>query len=372
MKLCRRDQPEARQHEEDVMHTAKTPSGARMALLILVASGLAFAWALASVRPAHAEISGPCGATLNGVDVAGVNSGDRGDDISVSNDATVPVTMTSTTGFKSHKIQLEFGGIRWTVSDKQDDGSTSWSDSANVKDYAKYGVGLYKVIGVATLVDGTKCTGAATVDVSGNPLTTVAGAVAVTTVAVGTAGAAASTAMSARGTGGLSDIEDMVKDAWKEEQEKERQAAAETDARLERALQRLVSLLRDFQFAFPWFGCGFAFLLTLLMLPFMAVTGGSGGAPAGEPAPRTLPRVHWRPRATGIGLVSGFIAGVGLAVLLQQYSIDYPTRTAIIRDVVAGLLLYGIVLPTLGQTLAVRRVNGRIAELEQRVSGKLT
>ncbi len=100
-------------------------SGARMVLLILCAAALSLAWGLASVRTARAEIFGPgsCGATLNGVDVAGVDSGNRGDDISVRQHDIVPVTMTSAKGFKSHKIQLEFGGQRRTVSSKTDDGS---------------------------------------------------------------------------------------------------------------------------------------------------------------------------------------------------------------------------------------------------------
>jgi hypothetical protein len=329
-----------------------------MALLIVCASALGLAWALASVRTASAEITGPCGATLNGVDVAGVNSGSRSDDIAVSEHGSVPVVMTSATGFRSHKIQLEFAGRRWTVSTQQDDGSKTFSDSVNVDDYATYGVGLYKVIGVATLTDGTKCSGAATVDVSGNPLATVAGAVAVATVAVGTVGAVATGAGSLGALGGL---EDVVKDAFREDQRRhENEQAAEGDR------FRIADILIDALERNPMrlLGCLGTFAVMVLMLPFMAATGGGSGA-GDVPAAKALPRVRWTPHVTLLGLFSGLLAGVGATVLLQQYSIDYPTLAAIIRNVVIGVAVYGLIIPTLGYTLAVRRLNGKIAGFER-------
>jgi len=327
-----------------------------MVLLILCAAALSLAWGLASVRTARAEITGPCGATLSGVDVAGVDSSDRGDDIGVRQHDIVPVTMTSSKGFKSHKIQLEFAGRRWTVSNETDDGSTTFSDSVNIDDYAKYGVGLYKVVGVATLMDGTKCGGAATVDVSGNPLATVAGAVAAGAVVVGTVGAVASGAMAA---GSLGSAGTAAESAFAEG---ERARLASPDP-----YRFSYPYFRPYR-PWPWsiFGCVVALPMLLLMLPFMAVTG--GGTPS-EPAPARelprFPRMRWSPRISLAGVAGGLLAGLGVAVLLQQYSIEYPTQTAVIRDAVAGAVVYGLVLPTLGFTWAVRRFNGRIDALER-------
>jgi hypothetical protein len=337
-----------------------TRSGARMVLLILVAAALSVAWALASVRTAHAEISGRCEATLNSVDVRGVSSGNRDNDIKVSEHSRVPIVMTSPQGFRSHKIQLEFADRRWTVSDKTDDGSNTFTDSVNVDDYATYGVGLYKIVGVATLSDGTKCTGAATVDVSGNPLATVAGVVAAGTVVVGTVGAVASGGLAA---GSLGSAGNAAADAF----------AAEESARAASPDPYRYSYAYRPRVDWPWsmLGCFFALPMLLLTLPFMAVTGGAGGPPP-EPArelPR-FPRMRWMPRLTLLGVVSGLLAGLGGAVLLQQYAIDYPTQSAIIRDLVAGAVVYGLIIPTLGRTIAVLRFNGRISALERTRSAR--
>lgn len=341
----------------------------QVAAVISAAAFVAVGALSAFTGTASAEISGPCGATLNGVDVKGVDSGNRDNDIKVSKDSKVPVVFTSAKGFKSHKIQLEFLSRRWTVSDQKDDGSTQFSDSVNVKDYAKYGVGLYKVVGVGTLVDGTTCTGAATVNVDGNPLTTVAGAVAAGSVAVATVGAVATgLAASSTSAGGLKPMQDVMDDLMDISDEVE---AARLRAERLRAANAAFGLARVF-------GCIVVAALALLMLPFAAISGGggsggSGGAvpPAGgPPAPQRLPRARWTPRITLLGLVSGLLAGAGAVVLLQQYAIEYPTMAAAVRNVVIAVVLYGVVVPTIGRTLAVRRLNGRIAKLERTATSR--
>ena len=87
--------------------------------------------------------------------------------------------MTSTTGFESHKIEMEIAGLRIPLQDKKDGGDTQWSGSADVSDYADYGVGLYKVVGEGTLVGGGTCTGAVLLEVEGSALTSVVGLVAI-------------------------------------------------------------------------------------------------------------------------------------------------------------------------------------------------
>lgn len=156
-------------------------AAALSAVMGLVVLGL-----LATARTASAELTGACTATLNGVNVATLNSGNRANDIRVSQNATIPVVFTTTSGFASHQLQLEFAGRGWPISQKADNGAKQFTEQANVAQYAQYGVGLYKLIGVGALADGTSCSGAATIDVAGNPLETTAGQVAAGAVAVGT------------------------------------------------------------------------------------------------------------------------------------------------------------------------------------------
>ena len=146
---------------------------------------------------AGADVNGNCSATINGVDVKGLSSSDAGDAIEVKEHTAVPVTMQSAEGITHLRVQIEFAGFRWTVRDEPTSG-TSWQNSVPVDDYAKYGVGLYKVIGQSEGPAGT-CSGSALVQVAGNPLKTVAGAAAAGITALGAVGLAAAGAASALG-----------------------------------------------------------------------------------------------------------------------------------------------------------------------------
>lgn len=206
------------------------------------------------VPSAAADISGPCTASIAGQNVKGRGTGAFSDAITVAKDSSVPVTMSSASQISHLKIYIEFAGIRWTVRDKPSHG-TSWANSVDVNKYAKYGVGLYKVIGSSS--GGVSCSGAALVKVKGNPLTTVAGIVGLVAALAGLGGIGAAVAMTMR-AGSL----------------------------------------------------GFG---------------------------RTL-----------AGAVFGLIAGLGLAVLLQQYSLMYPTLGAAVASVGLGAL-FGIGLVFIGK-----------------------
>ena len=78
---------------------------------------------------------------------------------------------------------------------------------------------------------------------------------------------------------------------------------------------------------------------------------------SGAPAPR----VRWKPRISILGLVSGLLLGLGSLILVQQYSIAYPTRNLAIAFVVGGLLLSGVILPSLFRVFAVGRANRRLS-----------
>ena len=114
---------------------------------------------------ALAEVDGPCTATLAGVDVATRSSSNAKQAIVVGENDQIQATMAAQAGLSSHRIQLEFAGFRWTVSEDTDNGAAQAVESVNVADYARYGAGLYKVVGSADLVNGQSCTGAVLVRV---------------------------------------------------------------------------------------------------------------------------------------------------------------------------------------------------------------
>jgi len=165
------------------------------ALRIPIAAITVLTIAAIVVPSAAADINGPCNATIDGQNVKGRGTGAFSSPITVENDAVVPVTMSAGSEISHLKIQIEFAGTRWTVRDKPSHGN-SWSSDVNVKDYAKYGVGLYKVIGSSS--GGVSCSGSALVKVKGNPLTTVAGIVGLVAVLAGLGGIGAAVALTMR------------------------------------------------------------------------------------------------------------------------------------------------------------------------------
>jgi hypothetical protein len=239
------------------------------------------------------------------------------------------------------------------------------------------------VIGRATLVDGTTCTGAAVVDVEGNPLATVAGGVAAGLGAVATVGAVGGGIAAARGRGGsLGGLQDLVEEAFKETRDRVEPGTPER-APIDKQIDDLkdASGYREIErspvawiFAGDLLGCLSVIpmvLLAVIMLPFSAISGGPEQPEAPSPASTEnkarLPRARWTPRITLLGIAFGLLGGLSALVLLQQYSIALPTRGLAIQLLVIGAVAYGVVLPTIGRTFAVLRVNGRLAEAERRL-----
>jgi hypothetical protein len=157
----------------------------RITVSVLVAAlGLA-AW-LTTAPAALATIEGPCQGSIAGENVAPLETEPRSEPVKVGKNARVPVTMTSARPITHLTVELEFGGIGWTVHDAPTEG-TSWAKVVNVKDYSKYGVGLYKIVGKSTS-QGFSCTGAALVEVEGEPLKTPAGIAALAATIIGAIG----------------------------------------------------------------------------------------------------------------------------------------------------------------------------------------
>ncbi len=152
---------------------------------------------------ATAGITGPCTATIAGVSVANQGTGPTAKPIVVKHNASVPVVLTAKGKLAHIHFTMEFAGISWTVKDKAVSDPT-YTDTIPVKNYAKYGVGLYKVNGSGNGA-GFSCSGTALVKVEGNPLASIAGIVGLVTLLLGGAGVLAGAFM-ARGGGGAARV----------------------------------------------------------------------------------------------------------------------------------------------------------------------
>ncbi|MEN3272902.1 MAG: hypothetical protein V7636_1663 [Actinomycetota bacterium] len=142
---------------------------------LLAGAAGALAVVLLWAGPAGAEIDGSCTATMKGIDVRPLSSTKTSDAIKVKSNETLVVAATSSSPIDGYDVKMEFAGFKWNVGSGKANGNT-WSKTVNVKTYAKFGVGLYKVYGVSN--GGAPCTGAVLVKIAGkNPFTTVAGAV---------------------------------------------------------------------------------------------------------------------------------------------------------------------------------------------------
>jgi hypothetical protein len=146
--------------------------------------------ALVAVPESAARVDGPCVASIGGQDVSTRDTGPLSDPIDVDDDSPMSVTMSSTEPIEGLKVEIEFGGVRWTVHERETTGS-SWASEVPVDEYAPYAVGIFKIVGTSFGRDFT-CTGAALVDVEGDepldPLVTVAGLFGLTFGLIGALG----------------------------------------------------------------------------------------------------------------------------------------------------------------------------------------
>ncbi len=107
---------------------------------IALFSGVVF---LSSHGTASAEVDGNCEARFRGIDVGPLDSTSAGDAITVAEDEIVGVVFTSTVGFESHEVTVQFADIAGTKieadSDDDDDGATQWTGDVNVDDWSTWG-----------------------------------------------------------------------------------------------------------------------------------------------------------------------------------------------------------------------------------------
>lgn len=149
-------------------------SGAARLGRALAAAAVVAAALVAVPPPAGAQVTGGCSATVAGQDANAAHNVRHA--VTVSENDTIVVTGTAPGPITGYTVYLTFGPARFRVAGETvSDGRTTWTSTVNVKDYARYGVGLYRVEGDTS---GTVCSGWAYVKVTGPfPLFTVAGAV---------------------------------------------------------------------------------------------------------------------------------------------------------------------------------------------------
>jgi len=279
----------------------------RRTLALFFPAALATGMSLMLAGPAAADVTGPCTATMNGVDVNTIDT--PGTALEVPHDGTVSIDVVSSGAITSHTVKLEpIGGLGFTADEGTDEGN-GWRGTVNVADYAKYGVGVYKVTGSATGPGG--CSGTAFVKVTGkSPLSTAAGAAGAGLAAIGAIGVAAS-AIKLRG-----------------------------------------KVRHDRPTMFKAAGTGLlsAFGLTLAYM----VSG------AGAPGASTYRPMRSGPYLSISGSIWSLLFGLGTLVLAQQFAVVYPTLVIAIVWLVVCVLLGGLGLPSLIKRSAAGSVNAEL------------
>lgn len=119
-----------------------------------------------------------CRASINGVSVEGRT-------IKISSGSNAVVQAAVPAGSAQNSVYLELFGKRLEIASAKQ-ASGTWSGNVPVKDYARWGVGLYRLVWESRDLKGELvCRAAANIHVEGFPLRTLAGATGVAAMAVG-------------------------------------------------------------------------------------------------------------------------------------------------------------------------------------------
>ncbi len=297
----------------------------RRVVRVVVAAGIVTACVSFAGSPAAQAQAAQCRVTFAGVDVAG--HGTPRSAIKTSRDATVTVAATTSLPVTRYGIEMRYGRVHWMVAEGTlNPPDTSWTRSVDIRKYAKYGVGVYKVHPFGSgQQGGSFCERPFFVEVDGNPLDTTAGKAAAAAGGVGGILAAGDAIAAAN------DEQKELDEKYKKDLEKQ-----EGDAARAWAVDQLdKDDDEDNCSMVAWT----AFAMTASA---MATRRGEAGVMTAVALPRV--RVRWR--VAVLGLVGGLLLGLGTLVLLQQYAVAYPTDLVTVGTVGGGLLVSGVLLPT--------------------------
>jgi hypothetical protein len=188
----------------------------KRALVMPLVVGIAL---LGSDGAAAAAVNdGPCRFFINGA--PSTDFFDQQHALQVASDQDLVISGRVAGRFKQYSAWLRFADFKYLAATGSPDGP-SFSRVVNVKDYARYGVGIYKVLAAADVVSPeATCDNDAYISVSGNPMTTVAGLVAAGAGALGLGGVAA-------GAGAAAGEGKGTTDEWEKEDDRLRQERRE-------------------------------------------------------------------------------------------------------------------------------------------------
>jgi hypothetical protein len=294
---------------------------------------------LLAAAPAGAEVTSGCHASFAGRNIDGLPP-DRAHAIVVGQNDIVPMTMSRPDGKRFTELDIYFlfkGFFRWDIY-KAPAGGGTWSHPVDIHRFARFGVGLYDLLGVGHLADGTTCDGEVYIKVSGDPLDSIAGKVGVGATVAGVLGVLGA-GLGAGGGGGDPEPPVTPDDVAKEEEHQKTRADVPEDYSPEDAADDASR--------------GWCFLFSVLMIPLVLVLALLFGRSALAMGVVAAPAVKVRRRAWPlvVGPISGLLTGLGAGLLLQQYSIVYPTRTYAIVYV-AGGIVFGLAVPLLRRSLS--------------------
>jgi hypothetical protein len=146
-----------------------------LAVTVTLALGLSFASAFFFAGPAGAQIRGGCTATIGGESVDQIAT--PGTALKVDAKDRVTVAATSKAEVESYRVAVVYIGFGFQVGVGPVNGK-SWSRVIPVDHYAKYGVGLYRVLAQSKGGEG-RCTAGAFIKITGrSPFLTLAGIIA--------------------------------------------------------------------------------------------------------------------------------------------------------------------------------------------------
>ncbi|MDX6275058.1 MAG: putative rane protein insertion efficiency factor [Frankiales bacterium] len=296
-------------------------NGVPTALAVVAVSGFFFVMT-AGVAQALG-VSGGCTATINGKDPASmtVNSPlvvHKGETVSVTGLAPVTVRSLPAASLSSNThidVSVVEGVFGVSSSDHPGHGP-NWGGKQNVDNYLKYGVGLYKVKGVATGTPGWSCDGEGYVKLAdGNPLTKPVGMVGMAMAVIGA------------GAGALASRPKAAPTYPEEEEYPQSENEMDDD---DREAQSAPSNTMD-----GFFGMG---CLAFLMAAFATSKGYAAGFALA--VPRRPQRLVWVRGHAIAGFISGVLLGIGASVLAQQFAL-WPLTivTAIVFPLVCGLIV---------------------------------
>jgi uncharacterized protein len=271
------------------------------------------------------SITGGCSASVNGRDPASMTSSDP---LVVSEGETVSVEGSAPSGSGGESVTtVTVSGIEGVVGFSGESHAASgeaWGGQVNVDDYLKWGTGLYLVEADAT-GSGWSCSASGYVKLDGNPLTKPIGLVAAGFTLVGGVGAA----LSARPKRAPS--AEQIKQEFG--QDVDRLVAApgasppEFEAKPDTARE-------------AWFTLG---CLLLAILPLFLVRPIAAVVALPMPSRRIMVHGH-----AILGAMAGFLAGIGVAVLGQQYAF-WPLTPVTAFGIPAWFALLGGVRGYLGR-----------------------